>query len=150
MSTGTDIVLDALGAIGEHSIASPAPDESIQDGFIKLMSMLEMWATMNINIGFTPIAVVAGDINEPMDTRNGIVSNLALLLAPDFDNGGNIVSESLLHNARIGFAHIKRFYQRISIPAKVISSTTGLGLGNHPGDRQRNFFPRGSIVSDDC
>lgn len=144
MSTGTDIIERALQQIGSHSIVQPASPGSITLGMEKLNSMLEMWLTKGIEIGFTPLDVPGDELNEPNDTRNGIINNLSIELAPDFNNGKVIVTAELLRNARSGFNDIKNIYQRITIPPKKVSSTLPRGAGNSRGGNQRVFFPKGT------
>lgn len=148
MSTGTAIIQRALQGIGAHSRVAPASPESITLGMEKLNSMLEMWLSQGITIGFTPLDVPGDNLNEPADTKNGIICNLAIELAPDFDNGKQIVSQELRRNAKVGFGNIKNLYQKITIPKKVVSSTLPVGAGNSRGVNRRTFFPKGGTVSD--
>ena len=147
MSTGTAIIQEALQEIGVHSIASPAGAESIEFGMMKLNAMLELWLSKNIRIGFTPLKVPGDDINEPADARNAIVSNLALLLAPAFDNGKQIVSPQLKSNANLGFIQMARLYKKIIVPDKVVSSTLPVGAGNQRSSRSRTFFGKKATIN---
>lgn len=146
MSTGTDIIKEALQEIGAHSNIAPASPDSIVLGMKKLNSMLEMWLSKNISIGFTPLSVPGDELNEPADTRNGIIDNLAMKLAPPFDNGKQVVSQDLRINARTGFQDIKNLYQKITVPDKKVSSTLPVGAGNSRGVNRRTFFPKGGTV----
>jgi len=146
MSTGTEIIERALQGIGAHSIVSPASPSSIVLGKEKLNSMLEMWLSQGIDIGFTPLDAPGDELSEPNDTKNGIIANLSLELAPDFDNGKQIVSPELRRNAKVGFTNIKNLYQKITIPQKVVSSTLPKGAGNRRWGNRRVFFPKGGTV----
>ncbi len=147
MSTGTDIIQRALQKIGVFSVASPPAPEDILVGFETLNSMLEMWLSRNIQIGFTPLEEPGSELNEPPDTRNGIISNLALELAPNWDNGKGIVSRELQVLAALQFVQIKNLYQQLTIPDKVVSSTLPVGQGNMRGYSRRVFFPKGSTIN---
>lgn len=147
MSTGTDIIEEALQEIGAHSAIAPASPASIVLGMKRLNSMLETWLTKNIAIGFTPLEVPGDELNEPADTRNGIISNLAIAVAPPFDNGRNIVSNELRTNAKTQFGDIKNLYQKVTIPDKVVSSTLPVGAGNSRGVNRRTFFPKGGTIN---
>ena len=147
MSTGTAIIQRALQAIGADSIVSPADPDSIVLGFERLNSMLEMWLSIGIVIGFTPLKVPGDELNEPPDTRNGIIASLALQLAPYFDNGGVVASPVLERDARLGYANIKNLYQKIVIPNKVVSSTLPVGAGNRHGTGRRVFFTKGAALN---
>lgn len=146
MSIGTAIIKDALKAIGAHSVASPAASESIIDGMNALNSMLETWLSKDIMIGFTPLSVPGDELNEPTDTRDGIVWNLAVNMGPYFDNGETIVSQTLRSLARDSYNDISNLYEVVEIPDKVLSSTTPLGAGNRRGVNNLNYFPKGTAI----
>lgn len=147
MSTGTEIIQRALQMIGAHSIVSPADPDSIVLGFERLNSMLEMWLSLGIVIGFTPLGVPGDELNEPVDTQGGIIANLALQLAPYFDNGKGISSAELSRDARLGYHNIKNLYQKVSIPNKIVSSTLPIGAGNSRGGHRRVFFRKDAALN---
>jgi len=149
MTAGVTIIKGALQEIGVHSLVAPAAPESITLGMNKLNSMLEMWLTLGFKIGFTPLKAPADDLGEPADATNGIISNLAIVLSPSFNNGKQIVSPELRIEARVGFQNIKNLYQTLTIPKKVVSSTLPLGAGNRHGSRVngRIFKPVGGTVN---
>ena len=146
MSTGTVIIQDALKQIGAHSIVAPASSDTLETARSVLNSMLELWTSKSIFIRTTPIEVVGDDLNEPIDTRNAIVYNLAIMLSPGFDNGKDIVSSRLQMLANTTMETVTNLYQNVEIPEMVISSTTPLGAGNNRGFRSRTFFPRGATI----
>mgnify|MGYP003690272985 CR=1 FL=1 len=133
MTTGADIVKKALRKIGAHSIAAPANPEAINEGVDALNSMIQLWLSRSIDIGAVPLKVPGDNLGEPADTTNGVISNLALYMAPDFDNGVAIVSPDLRRNAYTDLQMITALYQTSCIPKKVISSTTPRGQGNRWG-----------------
>ena len=146
MSTGTVIIQDALKQIGAHSTNAPVSSDTLETARSILNSMLEMWTSKSIFIRTTPLSVVGDDLNEPIDTRNAIVYNLAIMVSPGFDNGKNIVSRGLQILADTTLEAITKLYQNVEIPELVISSTTPLGAGNDRGLRSRTFFPRGATI----
>lgn len=146
MSIGTFIIKSALQGIGKSSIAAPADPESIEVGQKKLNSMLEMWLSKGIQIGFTPLAAPGDELNEPADTTDGIISNLSIRLAPDFDNGESIVSSDLRMLARSSFRDIKAQYQVLTIPKLVPSSTLPRGQGNNDDFFRQPFFGRNAEI----
>lgn len=147
MTIGTDIIKRALQKIGAQSNIAPASPESIELGMKILNSMLELWLSQNIQIGFTPLKAPGDELNEPPDTTNGIISNLAIQLAPDFDNGGQIVSIELRTLARVDLIQIKRIYEKITVPRKVVSSTLPTGQGNQRNSLNRRYFPKGHTIN---
>ena len=148
MSTGTEIIKDAMKELGVVSVVSPPAPENIEDGRKKLNSMLEMWLSRSIVIATSPLKIAADDLNEPADCRNGIVTNLALELAPLFSNGKQIVTQELRSNARRDFNRIQNLYRSVTIPKKVLSSTTPAGAGNSQGDGfyGQTFWQKGNPV----
>lgn len=148
MTVGSEIITRALQKIGAHSIVQPASPDSITLGMENLNSMLEMWLSQGIEIGFTPLKVPGDQLNEPRDTRNGITNNLAMYLGPDFNNGKVVISPELARNAKVDFINIKNLYQRVTVPKKVVSSTLPVGAGNSRGRNGRVFFPRGATIDD--
>lgn len=145
MSTGTDVIHRALQKIGAHSRVAPASDDSVVLGMEILNSMLESWLRQGIEIVYTPLSVPGDELNESVDTRNGIICNLALSAAPDFDNGKQVVSPELKIQARVGLAYIRDTYQNMDVPDKVVSSTLPVGAGNTIRN-SRTFFPKGGVL----
>lgn len=146
MTTGTHIIERALQKIGAHSVVSPASPESIDLGLENLNSMMEFWLSKGIDIGATPLKVAGDELNEPPDAKNAIISNLAIYLASDFDNGKDIVTQALISTAYSDFFHVKSFYQRLAIPNKGVSSSLPVGEGNMRGVYRNVFFPRGARI----
>lgn len=147
MSTGTFLVQSGLKRIGAASIVQPAAPETIIEGFGILKSMVASWASWGIDLRLSPLNVPGDEIGEPLDSTNAIIDNLALRLAPDFDNGRGNVSEQLKANARIGLAQVKQSYRPLSVPPRQISSTAPRGQGNARGFRRRTYFVPGEPLS---
>ncbi len=144
MSTGTALIEDALKENGVISIAVPSSPEQITDGMNKLNSMLQQWVTQNIFLGTVPITAPGQAVEEPVDSRNAIVFKLAILLANLYSVP---VSADLRGNAAREFAIIKRNYQKLEIPDKILSSTLPLGQGNAKGIDARVFHKKGSTLN---
>ncbi len=147
MSSGTEIILDALAEIGAHSIASPAQPGAITKGRDKLNSMLQSWLNKGIDLGTIPLDAPGDELSEPSGARNGIVSNLAIRLSTNFDNGKVVVSQILKSNADRDYYDIKDSYQINEIPEKIVSSTLPRGAGNTRGDRTPIFSGEGFEIS---
>lgn len=148
MSTGTSIIRDALEELGVVSVVSPPAPEAIESGRKKLNSMLELWLSKNIVLGTRPLDAAGDELGEPADARNAIVTNLAIEMAPAFNNGKQIVGPTLVSNARRNYYNIRRLYGRVRVPDKVLSSTTPLGQGNYQeqGHYSPSFWRRGGRV----
>lgn len=134
MSSGTKLIQRALQQIGAHSVLAQANAEAIELGREELNDLLQFWTSQGFNLNITPIDESGDEVAEPSDARAAIVDNLSIALAPSFDNGKNVVSQTLKDNARDGYERIKGLYRVVTISTKVISSTTPLGQGNVTGN----------------
>jgi len=140
MTIGTKVLKGALRKIGAHSTVSPAEPDTLVEAMDTLNTMLQMWRSQGIIMGALPLKTPGGQLGEPADARNAIEDNLAIALAPNFDNGKVVVSDDLRRNARDGYSWVKSLYQVITIPDKVPSSTLPRGAGNSRGTQRRVFF----------
>tara|TARA_R110000782_G_C14819205_1_gene413832 strand:+ start:33890 stop:34336 length:447 start_codon:yes stop_codon:yes gene_type:complete len=147
MTTGTDIVQKALKKIGAHSIAAPAASETVVEGADALNSMLQTWTSQGIVLGIVPLDAPGDELGEPNDATNAIISNLALELAPNFDNGKLVVSPTLEKNAKRDYNAVKNLYQVCTIPDKVVSSTLPRGAGNKYPLFDDTYFNKGDTVN---
>jgi len=133
VSTGTQIIQDAAAEIGVHSPVDPISPEGLQVGLRKLMSMLQLWQSQGIKFDFIPITIVGEELFEPPDTTNAIVSNLAILLGPTFEDGAGVIPPQLIGTAEQQYQWVKTLYEFITIPNKVASSLLIRGAGNSKG-----------------
>lgn len=139
MSTGTEIIKQALRQIGAHSSAAPADPESILIGMDALNSMVQKWESKGIKLGCVPLSAPGDDLSEPLDAKNAIIDNLSLQLAPNFNSVRNSVSNQLRINASDGYAEVKAAYRTTTIPNKVASSTLPKGQGNIGRNNRFNY-----------
>jgi len=139
MSSGTEIITEALQKIGAASVVAPADPDAIVAGKNALNSMLQQWLSVGIDMGTVPLDSPGDELSEPMDARNGIVDNLALMLAPFFSNGKQVVTPELSRSAKIGYIFIKKMYQPVVIPQKKVSSTMPMGAGSTRGVWRSTF-----------
>lgn len=147
MTTGTDLITTAYKKNGAYSITSPVPAEAIQDALKVLMGMLHAWCTRGLGIPFTQIEEPGDDVEENMDTTNAITDNLAIRLAPFFDNGTQQnVSATLRENAGDGLRMLWNDYSDFTIPDKGVSSTLPLGAGWRNWGYWRKFKGSGGTV----
>lgn len=146
MSSGTAIILSSLELIGAHSVVAPADSGSIEKGMFTLNSMLQLWLSQDIDLGIVPLQAPGDELGEPLDARQAIIDNLSVALGPNFDNGDNVVSQTLRNNANRGFTSIENLYQIVTIPNKVISSTLPRGAGNNRGSLNNPFAGSGATI----
>jgi len=146
MSTGTEIIQGAGRKIGVHSPVDPMTSESLIVGLEILNSMLQLWQSQAIKFEFVPITSPTEDIFEPPDTTNAIKNNLAIAMAPDFQNGEIIVSQELKALAESDYEWIKTLYQVFTIPNKIASSLLPRGAGNSKGIFRKVFTGTGGTI----
>lgn len=144
MTTGTIIIKRALQKIGASSAVSEPEPEAVQTAFEALNSMIALWTVQGIVIDAAVLAVPGDELGEKSDTTNGVILNLAVLIAPDFDNGSQIVSPTLQVAAVRELQMIKALHQTFTIPKKVVSSTLPKGQGNRVFQFEDAFFAKGS------
>lgn len=145
MSTGTELIEEALQAIGVLSVAVPSSPEQITNGFGRLNSLNQLWLSRGIRLGISRITAPGQEVNEPMDSRSAIVDNLALTLASFYNRP---ISQALKDSAWSGYETITALYQDVSIPEKVASSTMPRGEGQRRGfsfDTEA-FNPEGETI----
>ena len=146
MTIGTKVLRGALRKIGAHSAVSPAEPDTLVEAMDTLNTMVQMWRSQGLIMDILPLKTPGGQLGEPADSRNAIEDNLALALAPNFDNGKTVVSATLERNARVGYQWLKSLYQVITIPDKITSSTLPRGAGNSRGTARRVFFGEGGTL----
>jgi len=144
MSIGTKIIKKALRKIQVDTLNSPASPEDIEGAVTVLNSMLHLWLSKGIDIGFTPLEAAGDELSEPEDTTNAIITNLALRLADDYEDGQAVVTQTLINNATRDFEDLANVgYRLIEVPQIIPSSTLVTGEGNvNRFGRRRNFFGR--------
>lgn len=148
MTTGTVIIEDALRQIGAHSLVAPAPAETLDIGFRKLVQMLHEWLSRNIDLGVSPLEVVGDALNEPPDATNAITSNLAIAMAPMFGGGSIKVTPQLSANAEISRQIVFNLYWNGTVPDKVVSATLPRGQGARIWWTDSTFFGGGATLND--
>ena len=147
MSAGTTIVQAALRQLQAHSEASSASAATLVIGKDKLNAMLQLWISQGILLETTPISSVGGEVSEPEDALNGIILNLAVELEMEFGVSDGPSSQRLHANAKKGYNDIKRLYQSLTLPMRVVSSTTPVGAGNPRYWNTSAFKPRDGTVN---
>ncbi len=151
MSTGTYLVQKALAKIGVFSRVLGLDGEELTNGRDLLNGYLQQLLDDDIKIGAVPLNAVGDEFGEAAATTNAIIFNLAIELAPDFENGSvQRVTPALLRNANRSYNKMRANYQKITIPKKVVSATLPLGAGNRVRFfGQQNYFAAGSTLTDD-
>lgn len=142
MTIGTKIIKSALRKIQVDTLNSPASPEDIADAVFVLNSMISLWLSKGIRLGIVPLEAPGNELGEPNDTTNAIISNLAIKLASDYENGQAIVTQTLKNEAVSDFEDLANVgYREHFVPQIIPSSTLPTGEGNkNRFIRRRNFF----------
>jgi len=145
MSTGTNIIKRAFRKIQVDTLNSAASPEDIEGAVPVLNGMLSLWLSKGINLRVSPLDAAGNELGEPNDTTNAIVTNLAIRVADDYEDGQAIVTQTLINNARRDFEDLANVgYREIVVPQIIPSSTLVTGQGNTNNFmRRRNFFGPG-------
>ena len=145
MSTGTEIIQDALSHIGAHSPIKPASPEAIEIGRRILNSLIARWADDDINFGSVPLQASGDELSEPIGLTSAIVFNLSIELHPLFP--GSQVSPFLSTNAIKTYQDMRSKVQVINIPKQVVRKTLPKGQGNkNTRYEDHTFFTKGETI----
>lgn len=142
MTIGTNIIKRSLRKIQVDTLNSPASPEDIDDAVLVLNSMLSLWLSKGIRLGIVPLEAAGDELGEPNDSTNAIISNLAIKLASDYEDGQAVVTQTLKSEATSEFEELANVGYRENIVPQIIPSSTLLtGEGNkNRFVRRRNFF----------
>jgi hypothetical protein len=89
--------------------------------------MLEMWTSQGLNIDYSYPNEPGDDLGEPGDCRNGIITNLAVKIAPIYST---TASPQLSSEAYSEYTKLEELYRPLTVPNRIISSTMPWGAGN--------------------
>ncbi len=147
MTDSTTIAQNALRQINAHSKASPAPPETIVITIDSCSAMIQEWLDDKVDIEAAPFNGPGQELDEPLSARQVIIDNLSIRVAPNFEAGKVVVSQTLMNNARSGLARVYRNYRISTIPDKVVSSTLPRGQGNIRFRTHRVFAGKGATIA---
>ena len=142
MTIGTNIFKRSFRKIQVDTLNSPASPEDFDDAVLVLNAMVATWLSKGIRLGIVPLEAAGDELGEPNDTTNAIISNLAIKLAADYEDGQAIVTQTLKNEATSEFEDLANSgYREIFIPQIIPSSTLVTGEGNkNRFVRRRNYF----------
>lgn len=100
MTTAAQVIKYALQEIITQASESPLEPDEYQDCIFALNSMMLEYDAGGIHLGFTEVTNLADVITVPAGAISGIVSNLALRVAPQFQGA---VTNELMAKAAQGY-----------------------------------------------
>jgi len=137
MATGQQLVTSALRKLGVKGADSDITGQEMLDGVEVLNDMLIGWENSGLVVmGFSPIASPSDNVRVPRGTEEGIKSNLAVVLAPEYEVQ---ISQALALSADAGLNTILLITQK---PLDVeYPDSLPIGAGNCDIDTlDQNFF----------
>ena len=89
-------------------------------------------------LGYTIVSNVADEITVAAGAINGIIKNVAVMIAPQFDS--SVVTNDLIRQARDSLSTLYRL--GVSLEPMVFPSTLPIGSGNEHDDfNDQHFYP---------
>lgn len=140
--TGAQVIKAALQRILVQASEADLEADEYQDAILALNAMMASWESDGIRLGYTPIDSIADEITVPPGAIRGIIANLALEVAPDY-NG--VVSAALASQANDGMRICRKLGVRI-IPTQY---PTNLPKGSGYEDEMDYIDPFFEAYDDD-
>lgn len=134
METANSIIKDALQEILVQANEQPVQSVDFTTGVRYLNRLMSTWASQGLPLGYTKVANASDPITVPDGAIEGIVYNLALRLAPQYDI---VPSQDLRINAREGLDAIRKIAVRRT-PTRY-PCTLPIGSGNEKDDTYNNY-----------
>ena len=136
MATAAAMVDKALTALGVNNELSP-PDEYLQEQFFGLLTeMIEVWSSINIQLGITLPTVPSDELGNPPETDMAIYTALAI---DGQDTAKVAASAALRVRQKKSYTAMKASYgiwAEQSFPGSL-----PLGQGVNFGPRSKKYFP---------
>lgn len=135
MTTAAQVIKYALQEIITQASESPLEPDEYQDCIFALNSMMFEYDAGGIHLGFTEVTSLGDDITVPAGAISGIVSNLALRVAPQFMGS---VTPELMKKASDGYKVMCKL--GVTIEPTQFGGLVPIGSGNQNWN-SRKFYP---------
>lgn len=135
MTTAAQVIKYALQEIITQASESPLEADEYQDCIFALNSMMLEYDASGIHLGFTEVTNLGDAITVPAGAISGIVSNLALRVAPQFQG---VITNELLKKASDGYKVMCKL--GVTIEPTQFGSLVPRGSGNY-NRLGSNFYP---------
>lgn len=130
--TAAQVIKDAMLEIGGIASESPLEPDEISDAIRYMNRFMARIAADGINIGYTVVSTLADIITIPDGAIDGLVSNLALRLHPQYTAPGTPISLTLAQAGEDGLKTM-RALAIFSIGPTAFPNTLPVGSGNEDG-----------------
>ena len=136
MATASQVLKASLQKIlVQASEADLEPDE-YQDAIFTMNNMMLALDADGIKLGYTEVTTLADEITIPTGALRGLIFNLALDLAPEYDGQ---VTAALADAARAGMETMRKL--GVAMGASAFPSTLPTGMGNYWAFNDQRYYP---------
>lgn len=132
--TASTVIRDALQEILVQASEQPIQPNEATDAIRYLNRMMFSWEAKGIALGYTVVSSLGDDITIPDGALEGVVLNLAIKLAPQYDV---TVSMDLRENARDAYKSVLKL--SVTQPLSQYPSTLPVGSGNEGDTLDSNY-----------
>jgi len=140
METAADIIKSALQEILVQASEAPIEADEAQTAIKYLNRMMFRFAADGINLGYTKVSNLGDPITVPDGAIDGIVSNLAVRLFPQFSAPTTQIDPILMGDAREGLKTLEML--GVHVGPTSFPSTLPIGSGNEwEGSWGDHFYP---------
>lgn len=140
MEKANTLIVDSLQELLIQASEAPIEADEAQTAIRYLNRMMARLDSQGISLGYTQISDLGDDITVPDGAVEGIIKNLAVMLAPQYDKP---VSQALIEGARAGLDAMRKL--SITILPTSYGDTLPLGSGNEgDGFVTSHFYPEDS------
>ena len=139
MTTASELITDSLGEILVSAAEQPVQGPEMSSAIRYLNRMMATWSSSGLALGFTVINSPSDTVTIPAGAESGVVSSLALVLAPQYDV---TVTAEFMKALKIGMNAVRDIAVTVEptqLPCTMpIGSGNEYSSGNSIGDR---FYP---------
>jgi hypothetical protein len=133
--TASTVIRDALQELLVQASEQPIQSNEATDAIRYLNRMMFAWEAKGVALGYTVVSSLGDTVTVPDGALEGIVLNLAIKLAPQYDVA---VSMDLRENARDAYKSILKL--SITQPLSQYPSTLPIGSGNDGDSFDNHHF----------
>jgi hypothetical protein len=138
METAADVIKSALQEILVQASEAPIQADEAQTAIKYLNRMMSKLAASGINLGYTRVSNLGDPITVPDGAIDGMVSNLAVRLFPQFSSPGTQIDQILVMAARDGMDTLEQL--GVNIGPTSYPDTMPIGSGNEWDRSWGNHF----------
>jgi hypothetical protein len=138
METAASLIKSALQEILVQASESELGAAEFQDGVKYLNRMMDRFASQGINLGYTAVSNLGDAITVPGGAIDGMVSNLAKRLFPQFSSPGTAIDPILVQEASDGLEAMRTL--GISVSSSSLAGSP-IGSGSEDDFNNWHFYP---------